>query len=144
MGHYKILKGSGVELNLRFICLRLCQDFLFSLFSTLEKMVAAAVHFFSLLVPVFQLCLLRPAHGGVYYGHKQPPHQPLPQHNDGYPQQQFLGNEMPLMPLVPQYGKEMPQLPLQKGKGRPLFEGKGDLLKGHTLYTINCITWPVI
>lgn len=86
--------------------------------------MAVHVHFFT----VFQLCLVRLAHGGAYYGQKQPhqQHQPLPQHNDGYPQQQFLGNEMPLMPLLPQYGKELPQLPLQKGKERPLIEGKGE------------------
>ncbi|GLD63409.1 collagen alpha-1(VIII) chain-like protein [Lates japonicus] len=91
-------------------------------------MVAVPLHSFYLLIyTVFQLCSLRLTHGGAYYGHKQPPqqHQPLPQYNDGYPQQQFLGNEMPLMPLPAQYGKELPQLPLQLGKERPLTEGKG-------------------
>lgn len=38
-----------------------------------------------------------------------------------------MGNEMPLMPMVPQYGQELPQLPLQMGKERPLTEGKGEV-----------------
>ncbi|XP_032362513.1 collagen alpha-1(VIII) chain [Etheostoma spectabile] len=95
-------------------------------------METVPLHSFYLLI-IFQLCLLHLAHGGAYYGHKQPPqhHQPLPQYNDGYPQQQFLGNEMPHLPygkegpLIPQYGKELPQLPLQIGKERPLTKGKG-------------------
>ncbi|KAA8579719.1 hypothetical protein FQN60_006812 [Etheostoma spectabile] len=97
-----------------------------------SKMETVPLHSFYLLI-IFQLCLLHLAHGGAYYGHKQPPqhHQPLPQYNDGYPQQQFLGNEMPHLPygkegpLIPQYGKELPQLPLQIGKERPLTKGKG-------------------
>lgn len=100
---------------------------------TLQNMVAAPLRFVSLLLTV---CFLHVVHGGaVYYGHKQPPlqHQPLPHHNDGYPQQQFLGNEMPHLPygkegpLPPQYGKELPQLPLQMGKERPLTDSKGEL-----------------
>lgn len=92
-------------------------------------MVAVPLRCFYPIITFFQLGFLQLAHGGAYYGHKQPPqqHQPLPQYNDGYPQQQFLGNEMPLMPLLPQYGKELPHFPLQKGKERPLTEGKGEV-----------------
>lgn len=90
-------------------------------------MVAVPLHSFNLLITVFQLCLLYLAHGGVYYGHKQPPQlpQPLPQ-QDGYPQQQFLENEMP---ILPHYGKEIPQLPLHMSKERPLTDGKGEFTK---------------
>lgn len=103
--------------------------------SPLQKMEAVPLRSFRLLITVFQLCLLRLANGGAYYGHKQPPqqHQPLPQYNDGYPQQQFMGNEMPHLPygkevpLLPQYGKELPQLPLQIGKERPLTDSKGEV-----------------
>lgn len=106
----------------------------YSFSSPLQKMVAVPLGSLYLLITVFQLCLLHQAHGGAYYGHKQPPpqHQPLPQYNDGYPQQQFMGNEMPHLPYgkegpsLPQYGKELPQLPLQMGKERPLTEGKGE------------------
>ena len=97
-------------------------------------MAAVPLHSVYLHITVFQLCLLHLAHGGAYYGHKQPPqqHPPLPQYNDGFPQQQFLGNEMPHLPYnkevpLPQYGKELPQLPLQLGKGVPLTEGKGEV-----------------
>ncbi len=99
----------------------------FTLFSSpLQKMVAVSLRSFCLLITAFHLCLLRLAHGGAYYGHKQPPqqHQPLPQYNDGYPQQQFMGNEMPHL----QYGKEgalLPQLPMLKGKERPRADSKG-------------------
>lgn len=91
-------------------------------------MVAVSLHSSFLFITVSQLCLLHLAHGGAYYGHKQPPqqHQPLPQYNDGYPQQQFMGNEMPHLP----YGKEvslLPQLPMLKGKERPLTDSKGGL-----------------
>ena len=68
------------------------------------------------------IALLHLAHGGAYYGQNQPPqqHQPLPQYNDGFPQQQqFVGNDMPIL-------KELPQLPLQMGKERPLMESKGE------------------
>lgn len=100
-----------------------------------QKMVAVPLLPCCLLITTFQLCLLRLAHGGAYYGHKQPPqqHQPLPQYNDGYPQQQFLGNEMPHLPygneapLQPHYGKEFPQLPLQMGKERLLTDSKGEV-----------------
>lgn len=98
-------------------------------------MAAAPLPPLCLPLVVLQLWSVHLAHGGAYYGHKLPPqqHQPLPQYSDGYPQQQFLGNEMPHLPygkevpLLPQYGKELPQLPLQKGKGRPLIEGKGEV-----------------
>lgn len=97
--------------------------------STLQKMVASPLHYLMLL------SLLHLANGGAYYGHKQPPQhpqQPLPQYNDGYPQQQFLGNEMPHMPFEmpaqPQYGKEIPQLPLQMGKERHPTKGKGEVI----------------
>lgn len=102
----------------------------------MQKMAAAPLHSLCLLITVFQLSLLHLVHSGAYYGHKQPPqqHQPLPQYNDGFPQQQFLGNEMPHLPykgqdgpLLPQYGKELPQLPLPLGKERPLTEGKGEV-----------------
>lgn len=95
-------------------------------------MVAVPLRSFYLLITVSQLCLLHLVHGGAYYGHKQLPqqHQPLPQYNDGYPQQQFMGNEMPHLPYgqeVPQYGKELPQLPLQMAKERPLTDSKGEV-----------------
>lgn len=83
------------------------------------------------VIVAFHLCLVQLSHGGAYYGRKQPP-QPLPQYNDGFPQQPtFKGNEMPRVafgkdvPLLPQYGKELPQLPLQMGKERPPVLGKG-------------------
>lgn len=110
--------------------------YLFNLFSSpLQKMVAVPLRSYYLLITVFHLCLLHFAHGGAYYGHKQPPqqHQPLPQYNDGYPQQQFMGNEMPHLPYgkegpsLPQYGKELPHLPLQMGKERPLTDSKGEV-----------------
>lgn len=96
----------------------------------LQNMVAVPL---GLFIAVFHLCLVQLAHGGAYFGHKQPPQppQPLPQYNDGFPQQPFKGNEMPRVtygkdgPLLPQYGKELPQLPLQMGKERPLIHGKG-------------------
>lgn len=92
--------------------------------------MATPFHLLSLHIALCQLGLLHLAQGGVYYGHKGPPpqHQPLPQNNDGFPQQQFLGNEMPPMPLLPHYGKELPHLPLQIGKERPLPEGKGEAI----------------
>lgn len=117
-------------------CKESCLQTHFYLFSSpLQKMVAVPLRCFYPLITVFQLCLLHLAHGGAYYGHKQPPqqHQPLPQYNDGFPQQQFMGNEMPHLPygkevpLLPQYGKELPQLPLQMGKERPLTGSKGEV-----------------
>lgn len=88
-------------------------------------MVAVPFHCLHHVILLFQLCLLHMVHGGAYYGQKQPPqqHQPIPQY-DGFQQQQFLGNEMP---LLPQYGNEFPQLPLQMGKQRLLTKGKGEL-----------------
>lgn len=103
-------------------------------------MVALPLRSFLPLITVVQLCLPHLAHGGAYYGHKQPPqqHQPLPQYNEGLPQQQqqqqqFMGNEMPHLlyrkdlPFLPSYGKELPQLPLQMGKERPLTDSKGEI-----------------
>lgn len=81
-------------------------------------------------IAVFHLCLVQLGHGGAYFGRNQPP-QPLPQYNDGFPQQPFKGNEMPRVmhgknvPLLPQYGKEHPQLPLQMGKEGLSVHGKG-------------------
>lgn len=100
----------------------------------LQKMVAVPLCSFYLPIAAFQLCLVNLAHAGAYYGHKQPPqqHQPLPQFNDGFPQQQFMGNDMPHLPYgkevpsLPQYGKDFPQLPLQMGKERPLTDSKGE------------------
>jgi len=90
-----------------------------------HKMAVTRLHPLHVLAVVFHLPCL--AQGGVYYGSNQPPpqHQPLPQHNDGYLQQQHhLGNDMLQMPfgketlMLPQYGKEFPQLPLPMGKGK--------------------------
>jgi len=105
-------------------------------------MAAAPLHSLCLPLTVLQLWLLPLAHGGAYYGQKQP----LPQYNDGYPQQQFLGNEMPHLPYgkegssLPQYGQELPQLPLQLGNERQLSEGKGEVklvrtARGHFVFT---------
>lgn len=89
------------------------------------------------VIVLFQPYLINMANGGVYYGPKQPPQtQPIPQYSDDFPQQQFLGNEMPHspfreeIPLLPQYGKEVPQLPLplEIAKVRQLTKGKGDVL----------------
>lgn len=93
-------------------------------------MVAAPLSSF---LAVVLLCLVQFSQGGAYFGRKQPPQplQPLPQYNDGFPQQPFKGNEMPRAtygkdgPLLPQYGKEPPPLPLQMGNERPPVHGKG-------------------
>ncbi|CAG5934287.1 unnamed protein product, partial [Menidia menidia] len=92
----------------------------------------AVPHFYNSLFSVLQLCLVHMAHGGAYYGQKQPPqqHQPLPQYSDGYPQQQFLGNDMPNspygkdVPLLAQFGKDFPQMPPQIAKRTPLTNSK--------------------
>lgn len=101
--------------------------------SPLQKMAAVPLRSFHLLVAAAHLCLPGLARGGAYYGRKQQ-HQPLPQFNDGFPQQQFMGNEMPHLPygkdvpLLPHLGKEFPQLPLQTGKERPPTDSKGEPL----------------
>lgn len=94
---------------------------------SLQNMVAVTLGSF---IALFHLCLVQLGHGGAYFGRNQPP-QPLPQYNDGFPQQPFKGNEMPRVmhgknvPPLPQYGKEHPQLPLQMGKEGMLVHGKG-------------------
>lgn len=94
---------------------------------SLQNMVAVTLGSF---IAVFHLCLVQLGHGGAYFGRNQPP-QPLPQYNDGFPQQPFKGNEMPRVmhgknvPALPQYGKEHPQLPLQMGKEGLSIHGKG-------------------
>lgn len=81
------------------------------------------------ILTVIQLVLLTYVNGGAYYGHKQHPqsYQPMQhlQHmgmgKEGFPQQQYLGKEMPYR-QYPQYRKELPQMPMHKGKEN---KGKG-------------------
>lgn len=78
-----------------------------------------------LLAPLFllQLVVLTFVSGGAYYGHKQhpQPYQPMQhiQHigmgKGGFPQQQYLGKDMPYM-QYPHYSKELPPMPMHKGK----------------------------
>ena len=79
-----------------------------------------------LSLTVLQLAALTYVCGGAYYGHKQHPQHPQPyqpvQHHqhmgmgkEGFPQQQYLGKEVPYM-QYPQYRKELPQMPMHKGK----------------------------
>ncbi|TWW63922.1 hypothetical protein D4764_03G0009300 [Takifugu flavidus] len=65
---------------------------------SLQNMVAVTLGSF---IAVFHLCLVQLGHGGAYFGRNQPP-QPLPQYNDGFPQQPFKGNEMPRDRLFPE------------------------------------------
>lgn len=75
--------------------------------------------FFTLL----HLVVLTYVSGGAYYGHKQhpQPYQPVQHHQrmgigkEGFPQQQYLGKEVPYM-QYPHYRKELPQMPMHKGK----------------------------
>ncbi|PWA32172.1 hypothetical protein CCH79_00013341, partial [Gambusia affinis] len=101
------------------------------------KMMAVLLRFSCHVVFLLQPYVMNTADGGAYYGPKQPPQQqpqPIPQYSDDFPQQQFLGNEMPHSPFskgipsMSQHGKDAPQLPLplQIGKIRPLTKGKGD------------------
>lgn len=76
-----------------------------------------------LLLVLLQLVVLTSVSGGAYYQHKQHPQQYQPvqqfQHmgmgKDGFPQQQYLGKEVPYM-QYPHYRKELPQMPVLKGK----------------------------
>ncbi len=74
-----------------------------------------------LFLTLLQLAVLTCVSGGAYYGHKQhpQPYQPMQhlQHmgKEGFPQQQYLGKEVPYM-QYPHYRKELPQMPMHKGK----------------------------
>lgn len=76
-----------------------------------------------LFLTLLQLVVLTYVSGGAYYGHKQHPQQYQPvqhlQHmgmgKEGFPQQQYLGKEVPYM-QYPHYRKEIPQMPMHKGK----------------------------
>lgn len=76
-----------------------------------------------LFLTLLQLVVLTYVSGGAYYGHKQhpQPYQPMQrlQHmgmgKEGFPQQQYLGKEVPYM-QYPHYRKELPQIPMHKGK----------------------------
>lgn len=76
-----------------------------------------------LLLTLLQLVVFTYVSGGAYYGHKQHP-QPYQQMQhlqhmgmgkEGFPQQQYLGKEVPYM-QYPHYRKELPQVPMHKGK----------------------------
>lgn len=79
-----------------------------------------------LLTVLLQLFVFPCVTDGAYYGHKQhpQPYQPMQhlQHinmgNRGFPQQQYIGKEVPYM-QYPHYMKELPQMPLLKGKENP-------------------------
>lgn len=79
-----------------------------------------------LQLALLQLIVFTYVSAGAYYGHKQHPQQyQQMQHlqhmgmgKEGYPQQQYLGKEMPYM-QYPHYRKELPQMPMQKGKENP-------------------------
>lgn len=95
------------------------------IFSSVPSIQALAMP--PLPVPLFlallQLVALTYVSGGAYYGHKQhpQPYQPVQhlQHmgmgKEGFPQQQYLGKEVPYM-QYPHYRKELPQMPMHKGK----------------------------
>lgn len=76
-----------------------------------------------LFLSLLQLVVITHVSGGAYYGHKQHPQQYQPmqhlQHigmgKEGFPQQQYLGKEVPYM-QYPHYRKELPQIPVLKGK----------------------------
>lgn len=76
-----------------------------------------------LFLALLQVVALTYVSGGAYYGHKQhpQPYQPVQhlQHmgigKEGFPQQQYLGKEVPYM-QYPHYRKELPQMPMHKGK----------------------------
>lgn len=88
------------------------------------------------ILTLIQLVLLSYVNGGAYYGHKQhpQPYQPMQhiQHmgigKEGFPQQQYLGKEIPYM-QYPHYRKELPQMPMNKGKDN---RGKGGSYNGGT------------
>ncbi|KAI9530054.1 hypothetical protein NQZ68_004071 [Dissostichus eleginoides] len=81
---------------------------------------------------LLQLAVLTCVTAGAYYGHKQHPqqYQPVQHHQqmgkEGFPQQQYLGKEVPYM-QYPHYRKEIPQMPMHKGKGNA---HKGDGYNG--------------
>lgn len=112
-----------------------------------------------LLAPLFllQLVVLTFVSGGAYYGHKQhpQPYQPMQhiQHigmgKGGFPQQQYLGKDMPYM-QYPHYSKELPPMPMHKGKenahkggsyngGKD--KGKKTVLKTYTTNFSNTYMW---
>lgn len=76
-----------------------------------------------LFLSLFHFVVLTHINGGAFYGHKQHPqpyqpkqhHQHLGKGNGGFPQQQYLGKEVPYM-QYPHYRKEVPQMPTLKGK----------------------------
>lgn len=76
-----------------------------------------------LITALLQLVVFTHASGGAFYGHNQhsQPYQQIQhfQHmgmgKGGFPQQQYLGKEVPYM-QYPQYRKEIPQIPVLKGK----------------------------
>lgn len=74
-----------------------------------------------LLLTLLQLAVLTYMSAGAYYGHKQHPQQYQPmqhlQHmgKEGFPQQQYLGKEVPYM-QYPHYRKELHPMPMHKGK----------------------------
>lgn len=101
------------------------------------------------LLTLLQLAALTSVSGGAYYGHKQhpQPYQPVQHHQhmgmgkEGFPQQQYLGKEVPYM-QYPHYRKEIPQMPMHKGTDNARKGGgyKGGQDKGEKLYFQQTVT----
>lgn len=101
------------------------------------------------LLTLLQLVALTCVSSGAFYGHKQhpQPYQPMQhlQHmgmgKEGYPQQQYLGKEVPFM-QYPHYRKELPQMPMHKGKetGRKGGTYNGGQDKGEKVNIFNIVT----